>query len=123
MRPPMRDGVCPEAVASAASAQRKMHKPVVKRVEDLVSTCVDCIIARRPSTTQGIYDFSNPSLTVPLRQNDNLVESYLAIFGEGFNADWEAHAYGEHTAGLRTGYDRQARESEPTAAAPGLDAA
>src|SRR6476469_8365696 len=89
MRPPMRGGVCPElsAVASAeaeavASAQRRMHKLVVKRVEDLVSTCVDCIGARRPSTTQAIYDFSNSSLMLPLRQNDNPVESYLAIFGD-----------------------------------------
>src|SRR5438309_6366715 len=53
MRPPMRGGVCPEAVASAASAQRRMHKLVVKRVEDLVSTCVDCIVARRRSTQPG----------------------------------------------------------------------
>jgi len=63
----MRGGVCAKAVASAASAQRRMHKPVVKPVEDLVSTCVDCIVARRRSITQAIYDFSNPSLTLPLR--------------------------------------------------------
>ena len=88
----MRGGVCPdlsavasaeaEAVASAANAQRRMHKLVVKRVEDLVSTCVDCIVARRRSTSQAIYDFSNPSLMLPLRQDDNLVESYLPIFGD-----------------------------------------
>ena len=35
--------------------------------------------------SQAIYDFSNSSLTLPLRQNDNLVESYLPNIGDSLS--------------------------------------